>query len=1034
MTASTSSTQPRRDDQRLAGVRPFDRLPPEAIESLLPLLERRRFRLGQTLLRPEVMPEGVMLLQSGRLRCLASDPLSGELRTIDRFEPGALVGWCSLLRGAPCEHIRASAEAEVLLLPAPLFEELLAQHDTFRLWFQHALPAAELHLLLVDLSRANPAWLPALRSWPAIRERAHVRSLPAGSGDQSLSLAGDRRWFISSGGSLAQPWRQATVAQAPPPGAPWLRLVGLPPVASGGQAAAGADDDLPALSVGSAAAAGPAPAAPSAPVPAAAAPPPAAPQPAAPPPSAPAAPPSAGSYALSALEPAPRAEGRGADLRLPRATGPRDGPIAICLALARYFGLPVNRDALIDQVNAVLQRQQRLNLINLGQLLDGLGLRVVLSKLPIDRLQRVATPAVVFAQGHFAILEGVSEDGRLRLLEPELGPLELPPTELVAADPGSDAPATLELLLLERKPDAKEERFSWTWFAPFVRAHRRQIVEVVLLSAAVNVLGLATPLGMRLLIDAVVRQNNLNVLISISSVLVLAALVAAVLKTLRGYILTDTTNRIDQAAKTTILDQLVRLPQGFFDSRPVGQVMFYFNQLDRLRDFLLGSGLILVVDVAFSFLYLFVLFSMSIPLTLVAISTLPLTLGLTLITSPLVRGQIKRTLASSVATYSYLTESITGIQTIKSQNAELKTRWEFQNRYSRFIGEDFKLRISRETIKNLSSFLNELNGLLILGVGIYLAMTNVITIGTVISFRILSGKITQPLVSLTDTWLSFQQTSASLRMMADVVDRTPEQSEAESLNIPMPPLVGRVQFQNISFRFAESSPLVLHGVNLEIPAGSFVGVVGGSGSGKSTLLKLLPRFYRPLEGKVLIDDLDISKVELYSLRRQIGVVPQDSVLFDGTVRENLLLVKPDATAEDLMRAARIACAHEFIMELPKGYNSDVGERGAGLSGGQRQRLALARAVLQNPRLLILDEATSALDARTERQVCMNLFEAFRGRTVFFITHRLATIQAADTIVLMDQGAVMETGTHRELMQRQGWYYALYSSQTQEGVL
>jgi ATP-binding cassette subfamily B protein len=196
---------------------------------------------------------------------------------------------------------------------------------------------------------------------------------------------------------------------------------------------------------------------------------------------------------------------------------------------------------------------------------------------------------------------------------------------------------------------------------------------------------------------------------------------------------------------------------------------------------------------------------------------------------------------------------------------------------------------------------------------------------------------------------------------------------------------------------------------------------------------LLPRFYRPSEGKVLIDGLDINKLELYSLRRQIGVVPQDSLLFDGTIRDNLLMVKPDATADEMIRAARIACAHDFIMEMPKGYNSSVGERGAGLSGGQRQRLALARAVLQNPRMLILDEATSSLDARTERQVCINLFEAFRGRTVFFITHRLSTVKPADFIVLMDRGAVMEVGSHKQLISQQGWYYALYQSQNQEGV-
>jgi ATP-binding cassette subfamily B protein len=244
-------------------------------------------------------------------------------------------------------------------------------------------------------------------------------------------------------------------------------------------------------------------------------------------------------------------------------------------------------------------------------------------------------------------------------------------------------------------------------------------------------------------------------------------------------------------------------------------------------------------------------------------------------------------------------------------------------------------------------------------------------------------------------------------------------------------MVGRVQFIDVVFSYSEDQEPILNGVNLEVPTGSFVGLVGGSGSGKSTLLKLLPRFYRANAGRVLVDGLDINKVELYSLRRQIGVVPQDTVLFDGSIRDNLLLVKPDASAAELIGAARIACAHDFIMGLPKGYNSDVGERGAGLSGGQRQRLALARAVLQNPRMLILDEATSALDARTERQVCLNLLEAFRGRTVFFITHRLTTVQPADLIVLMDRGAVMEAGTHQALMARMGWYYALYQSQQHE---
>jgi ATP-binding cassette subfamily B protein len=412
-------------------------------------------------------------------------------------------------------------------------------------------------------------------------------------------------------------------------------------------------------------------------------------------------------------------------------------------------------------------------------------------------------------------------------------------------------------------------------------------------------------------------------------------------------------------------------------------------------------------------------------------TSLPLLLILSLVSTPIVREQIRLSIAQSVRTYSFLNESITAIQTIKSQNAELKTLWEFENRYASFVGEDFKLKITQESVDNLSKFIGSLNTTFVTAFGVWLIIENKLNVGEFFAFNILSNQLTAPLVGLVSTWQSFQFATQQLTLVGDVVDRNTEQTLAEAQNIPMPPLQGQVVFRDVTFRFTDVTPMILQGVNLEIPTGAFVGLVGGSGSGKSTLLKLLPRFYRPAEGTVLIDGLDIGKVELYSLRRQIGVVPQDSVLFDGTVRENLLLVKPDATVKEMMRAARIACAHDFIMALPQGYNSPLGERGAGLSGGQRQRLALARAVLQNPRMLILDEATSALDASTERQVCINLFEAFRGRTVFFITHRLSTVRPADFIVLMNQGAVMEVGNHQQLLDLRGWYYALHRSQSQE---
>ena len=715
-------------------------------------------------------------------------------------------------------------------------------------------------------------------------------------------------------------------------------------------------------------------------------------------------------------------------LSLPRASGPRAMPMAICQALAHHFDVPFNRDGLRDQIDACLQQQAHLNLHNIGQLLNSLDLSVSLCQIPLSQLQRLPTPAVLMHEGQIAIVEGIESDQTLRLLEPELGPLRVPATDLCNDDQG------LRVLLLRRRPDSKEQRFSWGWYGPFLKPHRRDLIEVLAASAVVNVLALVTPLGIMRLINAqTAGSDSLDAVVSIGVILIAAGVVEALASALRSLIFTGIANRVDMDTRETILDRLVRLPQGFFDSRPVGRITYYFNQLDRLRDFLIGKALTSLLDFSFSFLYLAVLLSLNPLLTLVTLATLPLFIILALIANPIVEHQIERVVEEGVSTNSYLTESITGIQTIKSQNAELKTRWEFQDRYSRFIGEDFKLKVSGETIGALAKFLGDLSGIATMVVGVWLVSRNELSIGALFAFRIIGGKVTGPMVQLVQTWQQFKIQSRNLTLAADVVDRPTEQSSLQATNIPMPPIAGEVEIEQVDFRYEESGPQILHNVSLTIPEGTFVGMVGGSGSGKSSLLKLLPRFYEPERGRIKIDGLDISKVELYSLRRQIGVVPQDSLLFDGTIKDNLLMVKPDATSDELIRATTIACAHDFIMELPQGYNSAVGERGAGLSGGQRQRMALARAVLQNPRLLILDEATSALDARTERQVCLNLFEAFRGRTVFFITHRLSTVRPADMIVLMDQGAVMEVGDHPTLLQQRGWYYALYQSQNQEGL-
>jgi ATP-binding cassette subfamily B protein len=370
---------------------------------------------------------------------------------------------------------------------------------------------------------------------------------------------------------------------------------------------------------------------------------------------------------------------------------------------------------------------------------------------------------------------------------------------------------------------------------------------------------------------------------------------------------------------------------------------------------------------------------------------------------------------------------ISGIQTVKAQNIELRSRFSWQERYARFVTAGFRTVLTSTLANSTSNFLNKLSGLLVLWVGAYMVLKGQLTLGELIAFRIISSYVTSPVLRLAQIWQSFQETALSLERLGDIVD-TPQEAEVDRDNIPLPAIVGTVKYENVSFRFAASGAMQLSNVNIEIPAERFVGIVGQSGSGKSTMMKLLLRLYNAESGRILIDGYDIAKVELYSLRRQIGIVPQDPLLFDGTVQENIALTNPEATTEEIIGAARIAVAHEFIMNLPNGYNTRVGEKGAALSGGQRQRIAIARSILQRPRLLVLDEATSALDYPTERQLCLNLAKEFRKNTVFFVTHRLNTVSNADIILVMEGGRVVEQGNHQELIAARGHYAYLYQQQ------
>ena len=630
-------------------------------------------------------------------------------------------------------------------------------------------------------------------------------------------------------------------------------------------------------------------------------------------------------------------------------------------------------------------------------------------------------PCLVIWQDSLALIYELT-DKELVIAVPELGVRRYKPEDFLETwgDGG-------EVLLLKKTKDTPQERFGLNWFYPALQKYKRVLIEVFIASFFVQLFQLANPLMIQVIIDKVISQNSPDTLWWLVGFLIVINVFEALLTTLRTYLFVDTTNRIDLSLGSEIIDHLLRLPLRYFEKRPVGEISTRINELERIRQFLTGTALTVVLDCIFSVLYVVVMFLYSPLLTAVSLAIIPVFIGLTLIFSPTIRKQLRTKAERNAETQSYLVEVLTGIQTVKAQNIELRSRWKWQERYARYISTGFKTVITSTLAKSASDFLNKLSRVIIIGMGAFLVLEGKLTLGQLIAFRIIAGYVTSPVMRLATLWQNFQETALSLERLADIVDH-PEEGEEDRNNIPMPAVRGRVKYDNLSFRFKTSGPLQLKNVTTEFDPGTFVAIVGESGAGKSTMTKLLSRLYEPEGGRILIDGYDINRVELYSLRRQIGVVPQDTLLFEGTILDNIALTNPDATTEEIIAAAQIAAAHDFIMTLPNGYNTRVGERGSSLSGGQRQRIAIARTILQAPAMMVLDEATSALDFSTEQEVSRNLKEALKGRTVFFITHRLGTIKNADTIVMMDSGSIVERGTHEELMALKGRYCYLYQQQ------
>jgi len=959
--------------------------------------------IGQELLSSDRMPEVCYCIIEGRGRVLHTDPGLQRPVTLAYAQPGDLIGWSGLARGCPCEWITAITPMKLIGFSADDFYALEQRSAAFSAWLDASNSPAELMAVLAPALRRRPQANPP--------EREVLRRLISGI---SLFPCRDQRKLPLQDGAIwlwnAQPADRAVpvgsevtseLLASIPPGVA-LRILRIDPMLW--------ENELsPALQA-------------------------------------------AELDEIKVLADPWNADDRYADLAAPEPQGVRNDEVALntlrdrqtqltwkgkqipvvtgvgsleqamaCLEmLARYYNVPFRQDV-VERAAKDILRGHACSLEQLGNLATWMGFVGSLADVSNAQLHRLPFPCFALLLNQPAMIHNINRTD-VKAVIPEYGSISLPLSELTQGNAG------VRILTLTPGRDSQRRKLNFAWFLPQIRKYRRSLIEVLVSSLVLQLLNLAQPLVLQQIFDKVIVQQNLDTLYTLGIILLGVSLFQGLLGAVRTYLFADTTNRIDIALGAQVIQHLLRLPLRYFDTRPVGELQTRIAELGNIRGFLTGSLLTLALDALFSIIYIVVMIVYSGVLTAVTLSVVPLFLGLTIVASPLIKAQLRKAAEWNAATQSLLVEALNGVQTIKAQSAENSVRWQWQKRYSSFMSESFRTLMIGVSAGTVGAFLNQLTGLLTLWVGAFLVIKGELTIGQLIAFRIISGYVVGPLLNLATSWQSFQGVALSMERLSDVVDANAEGSDDEMDQLPMPPIAGEVVFQDVEFRFNESSPLVVNSVNFMVPAGAFVGIVGRSGSGKSTVMKLLPRLYAPEAGRILIDGYDINKLQLSSVRRQIGIVPQDSLLFEGTIRDNIALTSPDSTSEEIVEAAKVACSHDFIMEMPGGYASRIGERGAGLSGGQRQRIAIARAVLQSPKLLILDEATSALDYLTERQVCLNLKRAFEGSTVFFITHRLSTIRGADQILMMEQGSLVEQGTHEQLLELQGRYYALYSQQ------
>ncbi len=649
-----------------------------------------------------------------------------------------------------------------------------------------------------------------------------------------------------------------------------------------------------------------------------------------------------------------------------------------------------------------------------------LGLKARTSITKWERLAATPLPGIAaLRDGGFLILGKAVEDKVLVQYPSSSKPEAMTRAEFEAVWDG-------RLVLMARRAKLSDlsHRFDITWFLGAIHKYRHLLGEVLVASFFLQLFALVSPLFFQVVIDKVLVHHSMSTLDVLVIGLLGISLFEAILGTLRTYMFAHTTNRIDVELGARLFRHLLALPIAYFQARRVGDSVARVRELENIRQFLTSSALTLVIDLFFTFVFLAVMFYYSPLLTFVVLGAFPIYIAISVGATPAFRRRLDEKFRRGAENQAFLVESVTGVETLKAMAVEpqMQRRWEEQ--LAGYVAASFRVISLNNTASQAVQLVNKVTIVLILYFGAKLVIEGDLSVGQLVAFNMLASRVSSPVLRLAQMWQDFHQARLSVARLGDILNTMPEPSFSPG-RAALPAIRGQVSFEHVTFRYRVDASEILHDVSFSVSPGQVVGIVGSSGSGKSTLAKLIQRLYVPESGRVLVDGVDLTMVDLPWLRRQIGVVLQENVLFNCSVAENIALADPAVPMERIIAAAKLAGAHDFILELTEGYDTIIGERGSSLSGGQRQRIAIARALMSNPRILIFDEATSALDYESERAIQENMKEISAGRTVFIIAHRLSTVRHADRIITIERGRIVEDGSHDQLIRSDGRYAKLH---------